>query len=559
MRRQRRTRDSPAVPTSRRMLTPLSGPAETRLSPFATLKQRTPLPRNSQARAIERLRIQPLGMWTIGAVVFTVAAGYRSALAVAGDDAASRFGVSATQLASFVTLQVIVYLVLLVPAGALIDRFGPKCILCCGLATMSVAQLFFAVTHSFPCALATRGLFSAGDVVISSSVLRLIASWFPGKRNALMSQMATAVGIGFGSVLGAAPLSTALRTFGWSATFFGTAMIGASLIVVVLTALRDHPFDDARAGRSWQQRSADVTVGNCNAMRRLSALREAWREPGTRLGFWVHFTCRFPANAFLLLWGFPFLTRGERFTAATALHLLTIVAVSRVVLGPVIGHSISRSGRARLLIALGIPMANLLTWSATLAWPGQAPLWLVAVLAVVLGAGDPGALIGMEHARLHNPDHRLGAALSTVNTGGACATAIAVLGVGYLVDALEPATADTTTAFRVAFVLYLPMLSVGLWKVIRWHRALHRARSTCRHPARRRRPITVPCSLRRNHHNVTASAKPSPHGSHRELSLGALRSAHRPFSGVDEMSRSASAEAPAASEVCATGSASRTP
>jgi MFS family permease len=530
---QRRTRNSAAVPTSHRALAQLGASAETRLSPIATLKRRTLLSTNPQARAIERSRIQPLGIWAIGAVVFTVAAGYRSALAVAGDDAATRFGVSATQLASFVTLQVIVYLVLLVPAGALIDRFGAKCILCCGLATMSVAQAFFAVTHSFPCALATRGLLSAGDVVISSSVLRLIASWFPGKRNALMSQIATAVGIGFGSVLSAAPLSTALKTFGWSATFLGTAVVGVSLIGVVLTALRDDPVDDARACRSLQKQSADVTPGNSNA-RRLSALRETWREPGTRLGFWVHFTCRFPANAFLLLWGFPFLTRGERFAAATALHLLTIVAISRIVLGPVIGHLISRSARARLLLALGIPAANLLTWSATLAWPGQAPLWLMSVLAVVLGAGDPGALIGMEHARLHNPAHRLGAALSAVNTGGACATAIAVLGVGYLVDALEPAAVDTTTPFRFAFALYLPMLGVGLWKVLRWHRTLNRASLTCCRPARRRRPITISCSLRRTYHTVRASAELSPHGSCGGLSLVALRLAHRPFNEVAE-------------------------
>ena len=28
-----------------------------------------------------------------------------------------------------------------------------------------------------------------------------------------------------------------------------------------------------------------------------------WREPGTRLGLWVHFTTQFPAMVFLLLWG----------------------------------------------------------------------------------------------------------------------------------------------------------------------------------------------------------------------------------------------------------------
>ena len=33
-------------------------------------------------------------------------------------------------------------------------------------------------------------------------------------------------------------------------------------------------------------------------------LRAGWAEPGTRLGFWVHFTTPFPGGVFGLLWGF---------------------------------------------------------------------------------------------------------------------------------------------------------------------------------------------------------------------------------------------------------------
>ena len=40
-------------------------------------------------------------------------------------------------------------------------------------------------------------------------------------------------------------------------------------------------------------------------------LRQAWRDPGTRLGLWSHFTTQFAANVFALLWGYPFLVHGE--------------------------------------------------------------------------------------------------------------------------------------------------------------------------------------------------------------------------------------------------------
>ena len=34
-------------------------------------------------------------------------------------------------------------------------------------------------------------------------------------------------------------------------------------------------------------------------------------QPGTRLGFWMHFTTQFSATTLSLLWGYPFFVRGE--------------------------------------------------------------------------------------------------------------------------------------------------------------------------------------------------------------------------------------------------------
>jgi MFS family permease len=377
----------------------------------------------------------------------------------------------------------LVYLILQLPAGMLLDRFGPRFMLACGLATMSSAQLLFAVTHTFPCALAARAILGTGDVMIFISVLRLIASWFPERQNPLMGQLATAVGIGCGSVASAAPLSAALRVFGWNATFVSSALMGAALIGVVLVGLRNNPTSGLAPSRPRQNRHRRIRHCDATPASWLSALRETWGEPGTRLGLWVHFTCQFPGNAFLLLWGFPFLTRGAGLESTTALRVLMLIAVSAVILGPVLGKTVGHFPRSRLPLALGIALTTLLTLSVVLAWPGRSPLWLLILLAVVLGASNPGSLIGMDYARLHNPARRLGVACSIVNIGGYSATAIAVLGVGYVIDALEPATAEAMVAYRAAFALFLPMLAIGLWKVIRWHRKVRLACPTERTPA----------------------------------------------------------------------------
>jgi MFS family permease len=430
---------------------------------------------NPMARTVETARIQALRAWLIGAVVFAVTVGYRTSLGVASGDATLRFGISATELAGFTAVQLLVYLLLQVPAGVLLDRFGPRFMLACGLASMSIAQVLFALTHSFPFALAARAILGTGDVMIFISVLRLIAAWFPDRQNPLMGQMATAVGIGCGSVASAAPLSTALRVFGWNATFLGTTLMGAAMIVVVLVWLRNNPAERIVPRPPGLKLNRRARHREDSTASRLSALRETWHEPGTRLGLWVHFTCQFPGNAFLLLWGIPFLTRGAGVETTTALRLLMLIAVSAVILGPAIGQTVGHFPRSRLPLALGIPLATLLTGAVVLAWPARHPLWLLILLAVTLGASNPGSMIGMDYARLHNPADRLGAAYSVVNIGGYSGTTIAVLGMGYIIDTLGPANAE---AYRAALALFLPMLAIGLWKVIRWHRKVRPAGST---------------------------------------------------------------------------------
>ena len=341
------------------------------------------------AMATKMDRPRALRAWAIGAAVFAVAVSYRTALGVAGGDATHRFGLSATQLASFTALQLVVYLILQVPAGVLLDRFGPRFMLTWGLVVMSSAQLLFAVTHSFPCALAARAILATGDVMIFISVLRLIASWFPEKHNPLMNQLAVALGIGCGSIAGTVPLSAALSTLGWNPTFLLTALVGAVSVGIVLVGVRDTrgngPAEHVASPTSNRRtRHHDITAAS-----RMSELRETWREPGTRLGLWIHFTCQFPRTTFVLLWGLPFLTRGEGYTQATALRLLMLVAVSEMILAPVVGQTIGHLPRSRLPLALGIPLTTAAITAVLLSWPGQSPLWLAIVFAVALGAGNP--------------------------------------------------------------------------------------------------------------------------------------------------------------------------
>ena len=228
--------------------------------------------------------------WSIGAVAYSVAVFQRSSLGVAGLETAHHFGVGPTVLSTFTMLQLLVYALMQVPVGLLVDRFGPRRLLTTGLLLMALGQCAFALTESVGAGVAARVLVGAGDAMSFVSVLRLIAAWFPARRGALMTQLTALAGI-TGNLVAAAPLGALLRTAGWTPTFLTAAALAAVVLIPVATLLRDRPTATGPAPAPRPR------------VRVRDQIADAWSRPGTRLGMWVHFSTQFSGTVFGLLWG----------------------------------------------------------------------------------------------------------------------------------------------------------------------------------------------------------------------------------------------------------------
>ena len=72
-------------------------------------------------------------IWLVGLAVYVLAVFHRSSLGVAGLLAQDRFHINAAQLSFFTVLQLVVYAGLQIPIGVLLDRFGSRALLLCGL------------------------------------------------------------------------------------------------------------------------------------------------------------------------------------------------------------------------------------------------------------------------------------------------------------------------------------------------------------------------------------------------------------------------------------------
>src|SRR6478672_5892739 len=79
-------------------------------------------------------------VWIVGILIYVLAVFHRSSLGVAGLVATERFGISATQLATFTMLQLLVYAGMQIPVGLLCDRFGSRSVLLLGTLVIGIAQ-----------------------------------------------------------------------------------------------------------------------------------------------------------------------------------------------------------------------------------------------------------------------------------------------------------------------------------------------------------------------------------------------------------------------------------
>jgi MFS family permease len=399
----------------------------------------------------------------VGLAAYTIAVFNRASLGVASLQAQQRFHASAGELAVFAVLQLAVYAAMQVPVGAVLDRFGTRRLVAAGAVVMAGGQLTLALAHGIGWAIAARVLVGMGDAMTFISVLRLVGLWFAARHIPVVTQLTGILGQ-LGQVAAALPLVALLRHTGWSATFTGAAAVTLVGGVGVLATLRDAPDGVVVA-------SGVVDLAEVRA-----SLRSAWQEPGTRIGLWTHFVTQFSGTVFALLWGFPFLVRGEHLAPATAGTLLMVMVFVGMAVGPLLGRLTQRWPMRRSAITLSIVGASAFLWALVLGWPGTAPLPLIVALVLVLATNGPGSMVGFDYARTFNPPSRLGSASGIVNVGGFVASLTTILLVGLVLDATSGGgpTSYTMHDFRLAFCVQYAFWVGGLLMVLRVRRQLRR-------------------------------------------------------------------------------------
>ncbi|MFJ9555505.1 MFS transporter [Nocardiopsis sp. NPDC101807] len=375
-------------------------------------------------------------VWAVAVAGYFLAMLHRNGLGVAALEAQARFDVGPALLSLLPMLQLLVYVLLQVPAGLLADRLGPRYTLAMGMVAMVAGSCLFALAPGIEAAVAGRFLIGLGDALVFLNVIRLAALWFPRARYALVSGLTGVVG-GIGQVASAAPLAWALGQVGWVAAFLSTTALTALMALLVLLVVRDRPAD--AAGRSTVADPISVW----------EALKEALRARGPLIGMAHHAAVMAPFTMMMVLWGYPYLVNGLGLAEGTAALTLTVLAAGGLWVAPFVGLLVGRRPRARRWLALTLGAVLSAGWVLLVVWPGGAPVAAgLAVMAVSAVGQTLAPTISFDFARDGIPASRTGVASGLVNMSGFTTAVLCTVAAGAILQALP----DEPESYQIAFV-----------------------------------------------------------------------------------------------------------
>src|SRR5215471_13737600 len=177
----------------------------------------------------------------IACVLLPFAAGYylsylfRSINALIASDLVTELHIDAKDLGLLTSVYFLVFAVVQLPFGALLDRYGPKTIQSALLLLASSGALIFALADGLIGLIVGRAVLSLGVALALMAGFKAILLWFPSERIVLVNGWYVTLGA-LGAVTTTAPAELIVQSWGWRGLFALLAGLSALAALLLLLA-----------------------------------------------------------------------------------------------------------------------------------------------------------------------------------------------------------------------------------------------------------------------------------------------------------------------------------
>ena len=394
-----------------------------------------------------------------GRVYTPFAAGYllsyvfRTVNAVISPELTRDLALSPAALGLLTSAYFIAFGAMQIPAGMLLDRFGPRRVEPAFLLLAGTGSLAFGLASDESGLLLARGLIGAGVATCLMAPLKGISTWYSAEKHASLSGWMMVAG-GLGALLATAPLELALRFMTWRMVFL---LLATATYVVAIWMWWRVP-DIARSTRTtgWHAQWSGVRLV-------FGTPRFWWLAPLAGIGM-GGFT------ALQGLWSVPWMIEVQGIDRASAARHLLVMSIVTLLGYFCVGTFATRLARrgitARHLYGAGFALNTAALATIVLQLPGSYVWW------ALYGLGSAVNVLGFTVLSDGFARELTGRANTALNLFMFTGSFLAQWGIGVLVTATRSMLElDAAASLRLAFsiLLGLELLSYA-WFAAGWRR-----------------------------------------------------------------------------------------
>jgi MFS family permease len=159
---------------------------------------------------------------------------------VINNDLMQAFSIGATQVSNLSAGYFYADVLLLFPAGILLDRFSTRWVLVTAMTVCVIATFLFAFSENYWFAFVMRLLCGFGAAFNLLSSLRLASRWFPSTKLALVTGAVVTMAM-LGGMAAQTPMTLLVAAVGWRHALMIDSGIGLIFLVLIILLVRDYP------------------------------------------------------------------------------------------------------------------------------------------------------------------------------------------------------------------------------------------------------------------------------------------------------------------------------
>ena len=258
--------------------------------------------------------------------------------------------INAHQLGVISALFYVSYTFMQIPAGLLVDRFGPRRLLTIATIICAIATMLSGIATNQTTAAFSRFLIGFGASFAYACPLLVAKYWFAANRFAMIGGCIQALGA-LGAIIGNEPVAYLTESIGWRQTCFKSGLFGLVLALIIWLVVRDKPTQPKRHHHAMQQ------------MKESKRLKVVIKNPQTWFVATMGFCYWAPMTVFAELWGRTFITQTHSISITQASLMMSWVWIGVALGGPFFGWLSNRISSRKIPIYLSYTIMLISTYS----------------------------------------------------------------------------------------------------------------------------------------------------------------------------------------------------